>query len=266
MKRFCRFPAVIPLLLLIGACASTPAGGVYRLSSGEPNQDLDPGIPLAIVVDYVTVPEEVDRPQLVVRINQSQLRIVEAARWSEPLKTQIGNVIAVDLAQLFRDARVSATSQTTDRATVRLAINVRIFDATPGTGAVLAIVWSILTPDSTRVLNGKSVVLQRVDGDSYDAVVDAQSQALASVSADMADAIMSAIKKKPRAVGPIFDAKARTTGKSLSTIEDGLPDSCLRQCHSTSRAPQPDLSGSASRNRCAACALSSIAVSGWLSS
>jgi hypothetical protein len=194
-------------LLLTGACANTPSGSVYTLNIEQSGQDLDLGVPLAVVVDYVAVPEEVDRPQLVVRINESQVRIVEAARWSEPLKSQIGNVMAVDLARLFRDARVYATSQSTDRPTIRLAITVRMFDATPGKGAMLAVVWSILTPDSTHVLNGKSVVLRRVDSDGYDALVNAQSRALAAVSGDMADAIMSAIQKKPHAVGPTFNAK-----------------------------------------------------------
>jgi uncharacterized lipoprotein YmbA len=180
--------------LLIGACASPPWGSVYRLNVEPSSQDLDPGVPLA-VVDYVAVPEEVDRPQLVVRINQSQVRIAAAARWSEPLKTQIANMIAEDLVQHFRNASVSSTSETADRPTVRLALNVRLFDWTPGAGAVLAIAWSILTPDFKRVLNGRSVVLQRVEGNSYDALVDAQSRALAAVSVDMADAIMSAIKE-----------------------------------------------------------------------
>ncbi|MEI5998979.1 membrane integrity-associated transporter subunit PqiC [Paraburkholderia bengalensis] len=198
MKRVCWFLAAISLSLLTGACVDTRSAGVYSLNSERSHlNELDAGVPLAIVVDYVTVPEEVDRPQLVVRINPSQLRIVEAARWSEPLKTQIGNVLAADLARLFRDARVSDTSQTTDRPTLRLAINVRTFEAAPGKGAVIAIVWSILTPDSTHVLNGKSIVLQRVDGDGYGALVDAQSRALAAVTVDMADAIMAAIRKKP---------------------------------------------------------------------
>jgi uncharacterized lipoprotein YmbA len=209
---FRQFAALMPLLFLIGACANSPLGGVYRLNPERSAEALDPGIPLTIVVDYVTVPEQVDRPQLVIRVNQSQLRIVDEARWNEPLKAQIRNVIAVDVAQNFRDARVSDTSQTTDRTTFRLAINVRIFDARPGTGTVLSIVWSILAPDSTRVLNGKSVVLQKINGDGYDAIVDAQSRALASISVDMADAIMSAIKEKPHVAGPIFDAKVDRRG------------------------------------------------------
>lgn len=57
---------------------------------------MDPGIPLAFVVDYVGIPELVDRPEFVIRINPSQVRIVETARWSEPLRIQIAKVLALD--------------------------------------------------------------------------------------------------------------------------------------------------------------------------
>nr|WP_061167665.1 ABC-type transport auxiliary lipoprotein family protein [Caballeronia hypogeia] len=83
----------------------------------------------------------------------------------------------------------------------------RAFDSMPGSAVALSVSWSILTPGQDKVLNGRSVVLQRVEGDDYDALVDAQSRALAAVSGDMADAIMSAIKKKPpSASGRIFEA------------------------------------------------------------
>lgn len=206
MKRFCWLIVGIPLLLIVGGCANAFFASVYTLNPVQLEQDLHPGIPLAIVVAYVAVPEIVDRPQLVLRIGQSQVRVVQAARWSEPLKAQIANVVAADMQQLFRDARVSTSSQPADRPTIRLAINVEVFDTTPGAGAVLAIGWSILTTDSGRVLNGRSVVIQRVKDGGFDALVDAQSRSLGAVSVDMAGAIMSSIEKKPHAVGRLFDA------------------------------------------------------------
>lgn len=206
MKRFYSLICGMPLLLTVGGCANAVSGSLYRLNPVHLSQQMDPGIPLVVVVDYVAVPEVVDRPQLVVRIDPSQLRVMQAARWSEPLKNQIANVVAADMQQLFRDARVSSISQPTDKPTVRLAINVQIFDSAPGAGVVLAIVWSILTPDSQRVLNGQSVIIQRVNSAGFDALVDAQSRALGAVTVDMADAIMSAIRKKPNTVGRLFDA------------------------------------------------------------
>ena len=209
MKRCYGSIVSIPLLLLVGACAQAPSSGAYKLSPEALRPAMDPGVPLALVVDYVAVPELVDRPELVLRINPSQIRIAETARWSEPLRTQIAEVLALDLKRLFRDSLVSTSSQTTDRPIVRLAINVRTFESTPGSAVMLSVAWSILTPDLKQVLNGRSVVLQRVEGESYDALVDAQSRAFAAVSGDMADSIMSALKKKPsNEVGRIFDARS----------------------------------------------------------
>lgn len=132
MKHFCGCITGILLLLSATGCANDLFRSVYKLNSVQPPENLDAGIPLAIVVDYVTIPEVVDRPQLVLGINPSQTRVAEAARWSEPLKVQIANVVAVDMQRLFVDAQVSTIPQATDRPTVRIAINVQTFDSAPG--------------------------------------------------------------------------------------------------------------------------------------
>ncbi|MFC0402298.1 PqiC family protein [Paraburkholderia rhizosphaerae] len=218
-------------LLLAGGCAHGPSGGVYTLNSEQLRQKRDLGIPLSIVVDYVAVPEVVDRPELVLRINPEQVRVVESARWSEPLKAQIATVLAIDLKRLLRSAPAS-DAHTADRPTVRIALNVRAFDATPGKGAVLSVGWSILTPDFKRVLNGRSIVIQRVDRNNYDALVDAQSRALAEVSADIADAIMSAFEKKPRATGRIFNVRSNRFAPSLpDSGADTLTTFCALPAH-----------------------------------
>jgi hypothetical protein len=81
-------------------------------------------------------------------------------------------------------------------------------------GVTLSAVGSILTPDFKHALNGRSVVLQRVDGDGYEALVDAQSRALAAFSIDTADAIMSVVQKKPRVTDRIFEAKGEPRGSN----------------------------------------------------
>jgi uncharacterized protein len=195
MKRFLLPIVAMLLCTFLSACVNTPRTSNYSLNAESLRQDTDPGMPLAIVIDDVTIPKLVDRPQFVLRVDQSQVRVDNAARWRVPLKKQITTVIAADLGQLFRDARVSTSTQSTDRPTVRLAINVRTFDSVPGSGAVLVVFWSILTPNSNRALNGKSVVIQQVDRDGYDALVDAHSRALAAVSEDIATMIASGIRK-----------------------------------------------------------------------
>ncbi|GAB7523100.1 PqiC family protein [Paraburkholderia sp. 2C] len=200
MKRLL-LPIVAMLLwMFVCACTNTPRTGHYSLNAQSLRQNTDAGMPLAIVIDDVTIPKLVDRPQFVLRVGQSQVRVDDAARWRVPLKSQIATVIAADLGQLFRDAivstsSVSTSSQSTDRLKVRLAINVQKFDSVPGSGTVLVVFWSMLTPGSNRALNGKSVVIEQVDRDGYEALVDAHSRALAAVSEDIATMIASGIRK-----------------------------------------------------------------------
>jgi len=198
--------AALVLSLFAGGCVNTPTGGVYTLNPESISLDHDSGFPLAIVFDYVAVPEVVDRPEFVLSVNSARVRIVETARWSKPLRTQIAAVLAVDMKRLLRDSSVFK-ERMNDVPIYRVAVNVRTFDLKLGEGAVLSIGWSILTPDSKHVLNGRSAVLQRVSREGFDALVDAQSRALASVSADMADAIVTSIRAKSQAPGKIFDVK-----------------------------------------------------------
>ncbi|WP_083615337.1 PqiC family protein [Paraburkholderia sp. SOS3] len=210
MKNMRWATAAIPVLLCAGGCIGMPNGGVYSLNPtpiSQISQNHESGLPLGVVVDYVAIPEVVDRPEFVLRINPLQVRVVETARWSEPLKTQIASVLTVDLKRMLR-VPPGVKPHTHDVPTFRIAINVQTFDLRLGEGAVLSVEWSILTPDSKRVLNGRSIVLQRVGRESFDGLVDAQSRALAAVSGDMADAIMSALQKKSHAPGRIYDVRS----------------------------------------------------------
>ncbi|MEI6001766.1 membrane integrity-associated transporter subunit PqiC [Paraburkholderia bengalensis] len=184
------------LVMFLGACASTPRPSFYRLASQPFPQRIDyVGAPLVIVIDDVTIPEVVDRPQLVYRASESQVRVDDFARWAEPLKSQIADVVAADLRELFRDALVFTAPQKSDRPTVRVTINVRTFDSVPGEHAVLVINWSILTPGAKQFFKAKSGIVQGVDGAGYDALVDAHSRALADFSVDVALAIVSELRK-----------------------------------------------------------------------
>jgi len=97
---------------LMSGCASTPQAKFYTLGA-RPAQENAQTAParLSISIDAVTVPELVDRPQMVVRIDATQVRIDEYARWAEPLKSQITNVLVADLAQALPGALVTGYGQ-----------------------------------------------------------------------------------------------------------------------------------------------------------
>ena len=52
------------------------------------------------MVGPVTVPELVDRPQMVTRVSDNEVAVNEFARWGESLKSNIPRVIASNLVKL----------------------------------------------------------------------------------------------------------------------------------------------------------------------
>ena len=86
----------LPLLLVLAACSSPPRERFYTLDAPEPPAAAQ-GAP-SIAVGPVTVPDLVDRPQIVVRGGPNQVHIVEQARWAEPLRSAIARVVAANLA------------------------------------------------------------------------------------------------------------------------------------------------------------------------
>lgn len=195
IRRLCTLIVTVFLLLVAAACARSPRAEFYTLKS-EPMPRLEaPVIPPAIVIDMVTVPEMVDRPQLVLRVSPSQVTVDEFARWAEPLKSQIADVLAADLGELFPDSLVFTAPRSIGKPTVHLSINVQVFDSSVGESAVLVALWSIRYPDAKEALAGKCVVHEPVSGQGYDALVDAHSRALATLSRELSNAVLSGIRK-----------------------------------------------------------------------
>src|SRR5260370_4666931 len=91
----------------LGGCSSSPTASFYTLSSDTTLERTGSAIPVSIVVGPVTVPELVDRPQMVTRVAANEVALNEFARWAEPLKSDIPRAVAGDLAQLLGADNVS---------------------------------------------------------------------------------------------------------------------------------------------------------------
>ena len=101
-------PFVFLLLVVsLGGCGSSPAP-FYRLKADTTLTTMGNSVPLYVVVDPVTIPGLVDRPQIVVSLAGNQVWPNEFQRWAEPLKGNIQRTIAGNLAVLLGSGHVSA--------------------------------------------------------------------------------------------------------------------------------------------------------------
>jgi len=187
--------AIVLTLTLAGGCGSSPKASFYTLSPQRAQAQVDTGTPVAITIGVVTVPDIVDRPQLVLRVDANQVALAEFDRWADPLKSQIRRVIAADLALQFPGALVSGYPQNVDPASNYLvSIDVQSFESAPGDAASITVLWSVRPPKLGAPMNGRTVVREPTGGAGDDALVAAHSRALAAVSRDIATALRSSLR------------------------------------------------------------------------
>ena len=91
----------------LGGClGSSPASRFYTLSTLPPSGTGGGAPTRTIRVAPVSLPESLDRPQLVRRTGATTVSIEEFDRWVEPLDTLLRNCLALDLGALLPDAQV----------------------------------------------------------------------------------------------------------------------------------------------------------------
>jgi hypothetical protein len=89
---------VVAVLLWLSACASSPATRFYTLSEtpGEGTAASGSG---RVTITVVSIPGEIDRPQIVRRVGPNLLSVSELDRWAAPLDDIIRRVLIDDIAR-----------------------------------------------------------------------------------------------------------------------------------------------------------------------
>jgi uncharacterized lipoprotein YmbA len=176
-----------------------PVENYYTLAALAPQrQASSPALSDAGVSVIATgLVEAVDRPQLVLRISETRVQILEQQRWAEPLKSAIPRVVAANLARELGSGRVTPQSRAPLGDTAyRVALDVQRFDSTPGEGAAIDVAWSIRRAEGNAQAMGRSSVTERAAGAGYDALVAAHSRALGAVSREIAQALVELAARK----------------------------------------------------------------------
>lgn len=174
--------AALVAALLLASCSAPPRERFFTLDAPEP--PVAPSDAASIAVGPVSVPEMVDRPQLVVRTTAHEVVLAEQARWAEPLKSAIARVVAANLATELGMRLAGARSD----ADYRVMLDVLRFDSGPGEAALLDAAWTVIGPKGMR-RTGRSVARQKAESKSYDGLAAAHSAALAAISKEIAAAI-----------------------------------------------------------------------------
>jgi hypothetical protein len=178
-----RTALLLGIALALSACGST--GGkerFYTLNAPEPPAAAE-NAP-SVAVTSVTVPDLVDRPQIVVRAGPNQVGMSEQARWAEPLRGAIARVVSANVAAAM-NGKVAPQRGDPD---YRITLDVQRFESTLGDSVLIDAVWSV-TPKSGERKVGRTVAREKAGGPDYDRLAAAHSAALAAVSKEIAAAV-----------------------------------------------------------------------------
>jgi uncharacterized lipoprotein YmbA len=199
-RRIPHLAALALLALALGGCANTPKTSFYTLGVPPPAAESAMAPVQAtyrVTVGPVTVPDLVDRPQLVMRVATNQVTLLDQHHWAEPLRSEIPRVLAVNLARQLPGAQVSGYSRNGGEPDYRVRVDINDFDSAPGEGVRLEALWSVQRGGAAENQLGRSAIRVPASGPGYDALVAAHGQALARMGKDIAEAIQ-ALQAQPK--------------------------------------------------------------------
>lgn len=179
--------------MVLAACASAPLH-YYTLvapdTAGVAARPAASDAALPFAVMPVSVPAQVDQPQLVVRDGAQRVLLLNGERWIAPLADELRSALAADLARALGSQ--DTTGMPDSRAPgLRIKLEVQQFDSWPGSYALLAGTWSV------RVVHAKGAgaapqaltctsSLRVPVGAGYAALVQGHQRAVALLAAEVA--------------------------------------------------------------------------------
>ena len=203
-----KLACAVPLILLLGlsAClgggSKAPATRYYVLNSlytaekeTQPVVDLKEAI---VVIGPLTLTQVLDRPQIIIRQSDNEIRVSDLDRWAEPLRENLARVVIDNLAFLLSRGRVIRFPPAASiPVTYRIIIEVTRFDGKPGDEVVLRARWAVLGDNGkTVLLKQQSVLNESTRGDTIAEMVSAQSRLAAKFSRDIAEALKTIEEKR----------------------------------------------------------------------
>ena len=191
-----RLIATISLMILIGACGSSPPVHYYSLTALETDYSRDAEGSLAIGVGPLRLPDYLERTRIVTRRGDSEVIVDDFNRWAEPVEDAIHRIIATNVDSLLDDVIVVGFPYN-HYADMNGQVIGRIdrFDTDENGRVVLLAQWGILTPDSDVIVAPRRsrYEAQATNAADYGAIAAAMSEVIAEFSRDIAREFEAAV-------------------------------------------------------------------------
>ncbi len=152
-----------------------------------------------VIVGPVAIPPSVDQPEFVVQVAANQVQVDKFNRSVSPLADGIARTVAGDLVVPLGTPGVASAGLVDFTSDYWATIDVRRFESVQGQAANLEAVWTVRKTAGGEIRSARTVAREPVQGQGFDALAAAHSQALAKASADIAAAIRAEAEQKSNA-------------------------------------------------------------------
>jgi len=194
------------MLLAVAVCVGCGTPPVktryFALATEHPESAARNVAGLRVTLGPASVPEAVDRRQMVLRIAPGQDDISDANGWTTPLKHAIPRAVADVIAARLPAVHVAVYPQHTGQdGDYRLEIDVQRFESAPGKACTLDVVWRVRSASGELLREAAGTYVVPVATSDIEAVVVAHRKALATLGDEIAAALgelMAARRVSPR--------------------------------------------------------------------
>jgi len=184
--------------LIMNGCATSQPARFYTLN-GISKPDSAPSVAAGkaeiIGVGPISIPDSLDRPQIVTLSGENEVRIAEFDRWSSgSYRDEIARVLTENLSTLLLPSQRVVSYAWGRRISLNSQITVDIIrlDGVLGKTLILKANWAILAENGTKtIMVRRSDISEPVNGGDYASFAAAMSRALGTLSREIASAVQS---------------------------------------------------------------------------
>ena len=175
--------------LVLAACGTLPPTHFHSLMPTEiaARSGTPAAAGVAVVLEPVRVPANVDQPQWLVQLGDDSLAVLEQERWASLLRDEFRQALLEELI-IGQGAVEARTQPGAGAASVRVAIDVRRFDSLPGREARIQGTWTITGADARSASRCEWLIREPAAG-SFPALAAAHRRAVARLGAAIGQAL-----------------------------------------------------------------------------
>ena len=182
----------LPFLLI--ACSSSSSTQFYLLKAINP-ENIAVNKPrsknLKVLVNPIKFPEYLDRPQMVIRDSSYKLKLSENHRWAEPLNNEFTRVLIKNLSIRIAPNHVLEYSELNgSQPDIHLSIKVLRLDVNADDQAILSVKWAYWLGNNAAINRFSNEYSIPIKNNTYDSKVEAQSQAIALFTDELAKKLL----------------------------------------------------------------------------